>query len=263
LRRIVVVATALAVLAGAVSAFAATGGFNTYTTKFKFAPNKAGSGKVPSALGFTQHYTADGTNGNRTAVLTDIKTKIYGVVTDGKDFPTCSLAKIAAAKSDSGCPKGALVASGAITALVGPPGDPSLSNPNVLPCNPRLHAWNGGQGKVVYFFVEQAPNHVCLRGAITTGFIGPFQGTAKTVGKTLVMDTPIPPAVSFPLGNEGSLTSETLNWKKLTTTVHAKTVAYGASVACKNGKRAYSETFTAQMNGQSQTDTVSATQKCS
>jgi hypothetical protein len=259
LRRIVVVGTALAVLIAAASAYAATGGFNTYTAKLTFAPNKA---KAP-AISFTQKYVASGTNGNRTAPLTDIKTKIYGLVPNTKGLPTCSLAKIQAAKSDTVCPKAALVATGAITAVLGPTSDPSASNPTVVPCDPLLHAWNGGPGKIVFFFVDQAPNHTCAGGAITTGMVGPFQGTVKVVGKTLIQDTPIPSYVSFPItGVEGSLTSETLHWLK-TETVKGKAVPVNKSVACKGGKRPYSETFTAQMNGQSETDTVSGASKCS
>jgi hypothetical protein len=78
------------------------------------------------------------------------------------------------------------------------------------------------------------------------------------------MDTPIPSYVSFPLaGVEGSLTGETLHWLKVSKTVGGKTVSEIASVGCKSGKRPYSVTFTASMNGQSQTSTVSGTQKCS
>ena len=52
------------------------------------------------------------------------------------------------------------------------------------------------------------------------------------------MNTPIPSNVSFPItGVEGSLTGETLNWKNLSTKKNGKTVHYGASVACKSGKR--------------------------
>lgn len=263
MRRIVVIATALAALVAAVSAYAATNGFNTYTAKVSFSPNKAGSGKAPAPIGFTERYTAGGTGGNRTAPLTDIKTKVYGVVADGKSFPTCSLAKIQAAKSDAGCPKGAMIASGSIKALLGPTADPSATAPGVVPCDPLLHVWNGGQGKTVFFFVETAPNHTCANGAITTGTVGPYPGTVKTVGKMLVLDTPVPGYVSFPLaGVEGSLTELTLHFKNLTRTVKGKTAAYTASTACNKGKRPYSVTFTASMNGQSQSDTVSGTQKC-
>ena len=198
MRRIVVIATALAVLVGAVSAYAATGGFNTYTASIKFSPNKAGSKKAPAAIAFTEKYVANGTGGNRTAPLTNIKTMLYGVVASGKGFPTCSQAKIAAAQSDAGCPKGALVATGAITAILGPVADPSTTDPNQIPCNPLLHVWNGGGGKIVFFFVEQVPgSHV--RRPIQTGAVGPFVGTVKQVGKNLVQDTPIPGNVSFPL----------------------------------------------------------------
>ena len=260
MRRIVVVATALAVLIAAASAYAASGGLNSYTASLKFSPNKASA-----ALGFTQKYVAGGTAGNRTAPLTDIKTVIYGLKSDGKDFPTCSAGKIAAAGNDSGCPKGALVASGAITATLGPQADQSATAPSQLPCNPLLHVWNAGQGKVVYFFVTQG-SHTCAAGAITTGGVAPFSGTVKTVGKNLVMNTPIPAYVSFPLsGVEGSLTSETLNWKNLSTKLkNGKTAHAISSVACKGGKRPYSVTFTAETGpgGAPSSSTVTGTQKC-
>jgi len=264
LRRIVVVATAIAVLIAAASAFAATGGLNTYTASLKFSPNKKGSGKAPSSLRWTQKYTATGTGGNRTAPLTNIKTVIYGMTSDGKDFPTCSASKIINAGNDTVCPKGALVASGAITAILGPLSDTSTSSTNTIPCDPLLDVWNAGQGKLVFFFVE-TPSHTC--GPIQTGGVPPFPGTVKTVGKNLVQNTPIPSYVSFPItGIEGSLTSETLNWKNLSKKLgNGKTAHYGTSVACKGGKRPYSETFTAESapGAAPQSDTVTGTQKCS
>lgn len=260
MRRFVVVATALAVLAAAASAFAATGGLNSYSATLKFSPNKAST-----ALGFTQKYIANGTGGNRTAPLTNIKTVIYGMKSDGKDFPTCSAQKITGAGNDTVCPKGALVASGAITATLGPAADQSASAPGQLPCNPVLDVWNAGQGKLVFFFVDKG-SHTCAGGAITTGTVGPFPATVKNVGKNLVMNTPIPGYVSFPIsGVEGSLTSETLNWKNLSATKNGKTVHYGTSVACKSGKRPYSVTFTAETGpgGTPSSSTVTGTQKCS
>lgn len=263
MRRIVVIATALAVLVGAVSAYAATSGFNTYGAKIQFAPNKAGSKKAPAPIAFTEKYVAGGTGGNRTAPLTGIKTTIYGVSVNAKGFPTCSAAKIASAFTDAGCPKGALIATGAITAILGDVSNPSTSDPNQTPCNPLLHAWNGGGGKIVFFFVDQAPQHTC--GSLQTGQVPPFVGTVKQVGKNMVQNTPIPSYVSFPVsGVEGSLTSETLHFLKVTRKVHGKTVAYSSSVGCKSGKRPYSVTFTAETapGGTVQSGTVSGTQKC-
>jgi hypothetical protein len=259
LRRIVVIATALAVLAAAVSAYAAGSGLNTYKAKLKFSPNKA-----KATLGFTQRYTAGGTNGNRTAPLTNIKTTIYGLKPSMKGIPTCTQAQIAAAKSDTGCPKGAMLGKGEITAVLGPANDQSATAPGLAPCDPLLHAWNGGHGKIVYFFVDQGPNHLCAGGAVPTGFVGPFTGTVKTVGKTLVMNTPIPQSVSFPLaGVEGSLTSETLTWLKVTGGRGVKAKTPIQSVGCKKGKRPYSVAFTAQEpGGAPSTQTVTGTQKC-
>jgi hypothetical protein len=118
----------------------------------------------------------------------------------------------------------------------------------------------------VYFFVDQG-SHTCAGGAITTGTVGPFSGTVKTVGKNLVMDTPIPSYVSFPItGVEGSLTSETLTWKNLSKKLKSgKTAHYGASVACKGGKRPYSVTFTAESGpgGAPSSSVVTGSQKCS
>jgi hypothetical protein len=266
LRRLVVIATALAaVLVTAVSAYAATGGFNTYSAKLIFSPNKAGSSKAPAVIGFTERYAAGGTAGNRTAPLTDIKTTLYGVTSNAKSFPTCSQSKIANAKSDAGCPHGALIATGSITAIVGVSNNQSATAPGSQPCNPLLHAWNGGAGKVVFFFVDQPPNHTCYGGAITTGTVGPFVGKVKVSGKNLVMDTPIPQTVSFPVaGLEGSLTSQTLHFLPISKKVNGKTVAFNQSIGCKNGKRTYSVAFTAQEpGGAPQTDTVSGSQKCS
>jgi hypothetical protein len=72
--------------------------------------------------------------------------------------------------------------------------------------------------------------------------------------------------VSFPLaGVEGSLTGEHLVWKNLSKKLKdGKTVHYGASVACKSGKRPYSVTFTAETGagGSQSSGTVNGTQKC-
>jgi hypothetical protein len=266
LRRLVVIATALAVLVGAVTAYAATTGLNSYTgSTVKASPNKAGSNAAPAPIGFTENYVANGTNGNRTAPLTNIKTTIYGLKSDGKDFPTCSLSKIGNAKSDAGCPKGALIATGSITAQLGPAeaNEQSTAIPTV-PCTPILHVWNAGQGKVVFFFVVTQPSHTC--GPIQTGSVTPFAGTVKNVGKNLVLNTPIPAAVSFPItGVEGSLTGETLHYMKLSKTVKGKKVSYQWSTGCKSGKRPYSIAFTAETGpgGTQSTQTVSGTQKCS
>jgi hypothetical protein len=268
LRRIVIAVTALVVLGTASAVYAATSNpINTYTAPMKFTPGKAGSKKKPSPTGFTQDITAMGTNGNRTAVTLDFLTKIYGLKVDGKDFPTCSLKKIATDKSDSGCPKGAKVASGFITAALGSYKNFAATAPGVQACDPKLDVWNGGQGKLTFFFVTDS-THVCLGGALTTGGTPPYPATYKNQGGFLVTNVPIPAAINFPLGPgvlAGSLESEHLVWAKRTKKVKGKTVASVASVACKGGKRPYSTKITANLPSthETQTTTVSGSAKCS
>lgn len=262
MRRLVLVVTALFVLGAAATAYAA---INNYKATITFTSKKPGTARKPVPIGYTQDITVTpGTPGNRTAILQDIKTKLYGIKADGKHFPTCSMDKISAAKNDTGCPKKAKVASGYIRATLGNPGDFSASG---QACNPALDVWNGGQGKLVFFFVDTA-KHQCLGGALKTGSVGPYPGTYKTQGKNLIVDVPIPNYVDYPLGTTGalvgSLSFEHLKWFKSTTKKNGKTYAAISSVGCKGKKRPYSMSFTSTMPGHAkETDTVSHTAPCS
>jgi hypothetical protein len=249
MRRITIIGTALAVLVVAGSAFAATA-LNSYSAKLSFSPSKAGSAKSPSPLGLQQNLGAASTTpGNRAAGLTDIKTTIYGVVSNAKYFPTCSAAKIVAnqLKWDKACPSKSLVASGPVLARLGPSNTLAGAGTD---CNLLLNVYNGGSGKLVFFF-ELAPiapaKYKC--GGIQTGAGAPYIGTSRQSGKNLVQDVPLPPDVSTKAGNlsgvYGSLTLEQLAWRKLTTKVHGKTVGFLQSMGCKGGKRPWSEKFTA------------------
>lgn len=262
MRRIALIAVAVGALIAASAAYAATQ-INTYHATLKFASKAAGTAKKPSPMGFTQDIKATGTNGNRTAVLLNITTKVYGLKADGKDFPTCSVAQINAAHNDTGCPKGAAVASGWITAKLGPSNNFSTSAPGTADCDPALDVWNGGQGKLSFFFVD-TPAHECLNGALTTGSTPAWQATYKQQGKYLVVSVPIPKAVDFPLpGLAGSLESEHLVWARTTTKVKGKRVSPISSSACQGKKRPYSTTLKATMpNGPTQTKTVPGSASC-
>ncbi|MGH3417233.1 MAG: hypothetical protein ACRDSS_12260, partial [Actinocrinis sp.] len=202
MRRIVLIVTALGALVAAGAAIAATSQINSYKINMKFSPKKAGSTHKPAPVGFTLDIKASGTHGNRTAVLLDLKTKIYGLRADGKDFPTCTPAQIGAAQNDTVCPKAARVATGYITATLGSASNFQASG---QACDPVLDVWNGGPGKLTFFFVDTA-SHQCLGGALHTGQVGPYPATYKTQGKYLVVDVPIPSYVDFPVpGLAGSL----------------------------------------------------------
>ncbi|MHB1570975.1 MAG: hypothetical protein ACYC0H_17475 [Solirubrobacteraceae bacterium] len=237
---------------------------NTYTTTIKFSSKASGTAKKPAPISFTQDIKASGTNGNRTAVLLDLKTKIYGVVSNAKAFPTCSANAIAAAKNDTICPKGAKVASGYITATLGSAQNFQASGQS---CDPLLDVWNSGPGKLTFFFVDSGA-HQCLNGALQTGQVGPYPATVKQQGKYMVVDVPIPSFVDFPLGPgalAGSLETEHLVWGK-GAKVHGKPLF--ASVACTGKTRPYSQSFKATLPsstggaGTTQSATVSHKAAC-
>jgi len=256
LRRLTAV-TAVAVLVLAATAYAA---INTYSAHMSFTSRQAGTRAKPVPIGYTETVAAAGTNGNRAGVQKVISTKIYGLVEDGRDFPTCSLAQIANAKNDTVCPKGSEVATGYITATLGSATD--FKAPGQA-CDPQLDVWNSGPGKLTFFFVDTAA-HQCLGGALKTGSTGPYPATYREVGKYLVFRVATPNYINYPVpGLVGSLESEHLTYFKQTRKVHGRTVAISSSIGCMGHKRPYSATFTSTIPGAStETATVSKTAPC-
>jgi hypothetical protein len=257
LRRTLLIATTAAVLLiGAASAYAA---INTYTAQFSFTSSKPGTVAKPVPTGYTYNITASGTNGNRTALLENITTKVYGLKANLKALPTCSLSSIAAAKNDTGCPKAALVATGYIHAVVGSATDFTAA---ASPCNPGIDVWNSGGGKLTFFFVDGAV-HNCDALGLHTGSTGPFPSNETQQGKNLVVNTQIPSFVNRPLGLAGSLQVEYLKWTK-SATVKGKKVNVLTSVACQSGKRPWSATLTANLptTNTTETKTVSGAAAC-
>ena len=96
-----------------------------------------------------------------------------------------------------------MVATGAITAMLGLAERPRHGAGVGL--RSALDVWNGGQGKLVFFFVRHHRRTPCLSGAITTGSVPPYPGTYKRVGKNLVVDIPIPTRWTIRAGLVGSL----------------------------------------------------------
>lgn len=264
MRRILIAIAAVSAAAlMATAAYAATT-LNTYTAKVTTSGGTAKSSPAkPVPFGFTEHLTAmNATSGMRPGVLKSLTVKMSGVKTNFRDFKTvCTAAQIAAASNDAACPKAALVATGSIHSVLG---DKTLvAQPTNVTCDPLLHVWNGGGGKLVFFFVITAA-HPCT--GLQTGAAAPYVGTIRQQGNEIVQKTPLPPDVSTNAGNiglYGSLEMETLKWNKLTTTVNGKRVPFIESIGCK-GSRPYSATFTAiGPNGvPSVTNTVTGAAKC-
>ncbi|HLY50934.1 MAG TPA: hypothetical protein VKR21_17220 [Solirubrobacteraceae bacterium] len=275
MRRSIILGAAVAVLAGAAAAYAASAGFNGYAAKATFSPKAAGSKSKPVASGWHELWSASGTNGHETAPLTKIVTKIYGVRWDGKDFPVCTAAMINNASNAHGwnkvCPKGSQVGGGPVNSMFVPattPGGPGT------PCNPYETVYNAGQGKRTIFFEETpyapGPQYTCAGGTVTTGAAPAYTETYKVKGGYEVLTTTLPPSVSTSAGGipgiYASLVKLNVTFPKVTRKVKGKKVSYQWSVGCKAGKRPYSFTFTAQnYQGQSpstQTTTVAGKAKC-
>ena len=259
------IAVALTVIVALIAVGGASAAIDTYTASIAFTGRTAGTPSKPVPIGYTENLKVQGTKGNRAGVQLVIKTRIYGLVENGKDFPTCTVAQIGNAHNDTVCPKGAEVATGYITATLGSAMD--FTKPGSA-CDPKLDVWNSGPGKVTFFFVE-TPTHVCLGGSLKTGGTPPYPATYTTQGGYLNLTVPVPNAINYPLGVTGglvgSLESEHLKYFKQTRRVHGKTVAMTASVGCQGGKRPYSAKFTSTLppaGPAKQTSTVSKSAPC-
>lgn len=259
MRRFIIACVGVAALAAAGVALA-QGPLNTYTGTVSFSPSAAGSTSKPVPIGFTERYTAaNATTGLLAAPLTNVLLTLDGVKVNYKAFPTCSAAKISAAKSDAGCPKKALIGTGLTSAQLVQPNLTTV----VFPCQPLLDLWNGGNGQIVFFFVI-TPTHTC--GPLQTGSAAPYVGTIKQVGPNVAQNTPLPPDVSTNAGGVGlygSLQLEAIKWAKTFVTVKGKKVYYLSAIGCKAGKRNYSYVFTAtDSSGAPSTATVTGSTAC-
>jgi hypothetical protein len=256
------------VLAGAGVAYAA---LNTYQAGLSFTA-KGGTPTKPVATGYTETLGAKNTtSGDRAGVLTDIKTTIYGLKADTKDFPTCSSTTILTGpKFNGNCPKASLIATGVVNAQIGgcPSTSPGCADPlagNGAPCNPDLAVYNGGGGEEWFFFTTHSATQCA---GLKTGATAPYPGKISYKGKNMVIDVPLPPDVSTQVANTpgvyGSLTKETLKVLTSKAKVHGKTVWSLESIGCMHGKRPWSVSFTAvaKAGAPKQTVTNSGSAKC-
>jgi hypothetical protein len=261
LRRKIIILTALCTLAGATVAYGA-GASNNYAGTNQTFSKGVGSKRKPVGIAFKQTLQAKNNDpAKAAAVLIHIKVKIYGLVSNGKQFPTCSNTKMLQLKSDSFCPKASKFATGLVHSLLG---DPTLAMSNRIPCNPNLDVFNAGKGKLWFFFTT----HSSIQCAgLTTGQTAPYPGKITQQGKYQITDIPLPPDISTRVANQprfyGSLIRETLNWRKVSVKVKGKTVFNNVSVGCLKGKRPWSITYTSTTNGSDrQTSTIKGSSKC-
>jgi hypothetical protein len=266
LKRIVIIGTTLAVLVGAAVAFAA---FNNYTGSTLKYSHGAGSASKPVPLSSETILKANAPSGDRAAPLVNLKFVTYGIKYNGGKFPTCTDTQIVADKSkyEKACPAKSQIGSGPVHAELGPSTNPSASVGTA--CNPFLKVFNGGPSTQVFFFTTapDAPSQYTCAG-LATGATAPYDGHISYQGKNAVVNIPLPPDISNKVANQpglyGSLIAEDISYPKLTIKKGGKTVAYGESIGCKNGKRPWSITFTADdyNTGTPETQTVTGSAPC-
>ena len=243
MRRIIIIGTALVVLGAAGAAFAAN--FNNYNgSKLAISANKG-------PLSMVETLKANAPPGQRAAPLIRIVVKISGVKLDVGKLPVCTDSLILKNKTQptGGCSKNSLIGTGLVHALLGPGNDSSASKGTA--CNPHLNVFNGGpKTQVFYFWTKSATD--C--GGLTTGATAPYDGKISYSGGNAIINVPLPPDISTKVANQpglyGSLIGETLNFTKK---VAGK--PYMVSTSCKNHKRPWSITFTAQKYSSTQTET--------
>jgi hypothetical protein len=263
MRSRVLAAIVVLCLCGAGSAFAASASVssppNSYSGNFAVAGG-VGSSAKPAAVALSETLgMSSTTQGNVGAPLVDIKTTTYGVkAPNAAMFPKCTVAQISAngnsGKWNSVCPKGSLVATGSVTAALTSPSS-NLAGPGA-PCNLGLWVYNGGPGKLTFFFTT-TPSQC---DGLQTGDAAPWQGTVSESGKYLVTNVPEPADVSYNAGNIGlfgSLQTEVLHFKKMSVKKGKKTYAYMESTGCSKHTRPFTVTYSAtQSNSGSPTEAV-------
>jgi hypothetical protein len=269
LRRKIIIATALlGLVVGVSAAYAAT--LNTYKATVTFTSSKPGTAAKPVEIGYTETLAAENAVSSKIAApLVNIKTTIYGLVSNLKDFKTCSEAVFTKPPYNAACPKGSEVGSGTVNSFLGNPSllkkDQPPKGTNPIPCNPDITVYNAGGGKEWYFFTAASATQCS---GLTTGATAPYPGTVKQSGKNLVINVPLPADVSTAVAGTqnfyGSLVKEVIKVTPASTKVKGKTVFSQASVACKGGKRPYSVTFTAvpKAGSPGQSATVNGSAKC-
>lgn len=249
MRRKLVAITAFLCLFAAGAAYAAgpvTGGPNTYGGSY--TAHGKGTAAKPAAVSVTEQLQMGSTtSGNVGAPLVEIKSTVAGITSNAKYFPKCTAGQINGSGASSGkwnavCPKGSLVASGTVhAALVS--SSANLAGPGSA-CSLKLWGYNGGVGKVTFFFTTSPA--VC--DGLSTGAAAAWSGNVSGAGGKWITDVPEPADVSYNAGNLGSLfgslQSETLNWKNVTVKHAGKVYPYLASTGCK-GSRVYSIKYTA------------------
>jgi hypothetical protein len=218
---------------------------NRYTVTGSVSPTKSGTKKKPKAVALNFGYTVNEKSGKRPALIKKYSIHFAGIQVNTNFFKGCSAAKIDAAQSDAGCPKGSLMGTGRVENATGSSANESDRS---LSCHLTLKLYNSRHNKAaIYLHGEQNPDPtkncpLAIDKAIDASFVRNSTGTAL---QFTVDDTLLHPAPGF--DNAVVLVKSTV--RRATTTVKGRTRGWFETWGrCINHKRAITVTFT-PLNG--------------
>ena len=229
---------------------------NTYTVNGKVTPTKTGTKAKPTPVELFFGYTVAEKSGKRPGLINQYDIFFENGQVNSKVTATCSAAKIDAAQSDAGCPKGSLVGTGNVENQSGATSDESA---NTIKCHLDLRIHNGGNNRLALYLhgaPDPDPEKNCplaVDKAIDARFVKRSNGTSLIFD---VDDTLLHPAPGF--DNAVVYVESTI--KKITKKIGGKTRGFFESAGkCKGGKSQVKVTFR-QVSGAK--ETVTNTIKC-
>ena len=216
MKRIALVATAVAMLIAATVAFAATRRSTPTKRRSASAPAVPGTAKKPvKTRSRRSSWSRPGPAGNRAGVLLNINDTVYGLKVNVKGFPTCTVGTITAAGTDTRLPEGRAGRQGLDQG--GPGARRRLHHgrgQSVRATRPGRLERGAGQARLLLRPDPQRP-HACLGGAIKTGRFRRIRGRTSSRARTSWSTCRSRRRSTTPSqGLVGSLESETLNWRR-------------------------------------------------
>jgi hypothetical protein len=161
MRKCLVAVISVAALPGAILAYAATG---PDTTSLTAKASSGGTPKKAKPIKATFKFESHGPNNSRPSNPQELDFLFAGVRNNSAKFPTCTAAQMEKVQSDSVCPKASRIATGTLTAQLGPTTDKN-SNAN---CAKTMNVYNAGAGKASFF------NHGDASECAGVGYLPPY-----------------------------------------------------------------------------------------
>jgi len=219
---------------------------NTYTVNGSVSPTKSGTKKHPKPVALKFGYTVAEKSGKRPGLIRKYTIGFSGLQVNTNFFKGCTAAKIDAAQSDAGCPKGSLMGTGSVENAAGASSDETSKD---VSCHLDLKLYNSRNNKAA-IYLHGAPNSdpakncpLSIDKAIDANFVRTAGGTSLvfTVDNTLLHPAP---------GFDNAVVLVGSNIRKATVKKNGKTRGWFESIGgCKNNKRAITVKFTPD-NGQ-------------